>query len=142
MKTTLVQKLLLGAAGMTAFAVGALILVAPHGFYRGYGIELGRDPSLLSELRAPGAGLAAAGLLMFLGCIRTGWAQLSAVLAVMVFTAFPAGRLVGLAVDGLPSDSVLGALALELAIGGLCCLGLRPLLVPRAGALVPPAQPG
>ena len=31
---------------------------APRAFYAGYGVALGSDPSLLNELRAPGAALA------------------------------------------------------------------------------------
>jgi transposase InsO family protein len=43
---------------LTALTIGAFILFAPHAFYGSYGITLGEDASLLSELRAPGAGLA------------------------------------------------------------------------------------
>ncbi len=52
---TLFQKLTLSAAGLTALGIGLAITFAPHGFYAGYGIDLGTDPARLSELRAPGA---------------------------------------------------------------------------------------
>ena len=58
---TLFQKIALGVAGITALGIGASILIAPYAFYASYGIVLAPNPSLLSELRAPGAGLAAFG---------------------------------------------------------------------------------
>lgn len=114
------QKIALGVAGVTSLSIGAFILAAPHAFYASYGIELGSDANLLSELRAPAAGLAALGAIMLAGVARTSWAPISIVAAFTVFLAFPAGRIIGLVVDGAPSSSVIGALAIELAIAALC----------------------
>jgi hypothetical protein len=63
----------------------------------------GPDPSLLSELRAPGAGLAAFGAVMLAGIVRPALRQAAVVAALTVFIAFPAGRVLGLVVDGMPS---------------------------------------
>jgi len=49
----LFEKIALGLSGLTAVTIGACILFAPHAFYAGYGITLGQDANLLSELRAP-----------------------------------------------------------------------------------------
>jgi len=57
---------------------------------------------------------------MLIGIWRAAWRDTSIVAAFTVFCAFPAGRLVGILVDGIPADSVLGALVLELAIAALC----------------------
>ncbi|WP_101069219.1 DUF4345 domain-containing protein [Roseovarius salinarum] len=70
MRSTKFEKIALGLSGLTAPTIGALILSAPHAFYASYGITLGEDASLLSELRATGAGLAGFGLLMLLGIWR------------------------------------------------------------------------
>lgn len=123
---TRLQKTALGISGVTALGVGAFILAAPHAFYASYGISLGSDPSLLSELRAPGAGLAAFGIVMLAGILREAFGQASAVAALTVFVAFPAGRIVGLAADGTPSAGILAALAVEAAIAVLCLLAFRP----------------
>lgn len=120
------EKIVLGIAGLTAGATGALILIAPSAFYRSYGIALDGTPSLLSELRAPAAGLAAFGVLMLLGIWRDALAPVSRTLALTVFLAFPAGRLLGIAVEGLPSAGILAALAAELVIALLCLLAFRP----------------
>ena len=125
MTLTFLQKTALGVSGVTSLGIGAFILVAPHDFYASYAIALGPDASLLSELRAPGAGLAAFGAVMLAGIVRPALRQAAIVAALTVFLAFPAGRLVGLAADGMPSSGILAALGLELAIAALCLLAFR-----------------
>lgn len=122
---TPVQKIALGVAGITSLGIGAFILAAPHAFYASYGIALGPDPSLLSELRAPGAGLAGFGAVMLAGIVRPALRSAAIVAALTIFLAFPVGRVVGLAVDGIPSGGILGALVLELAVAGFCLLAFR-----------------
>ena len=133
MRPTMFEKIALGLSGLTALAIGACILFAPHAFYAGYGITLGEDANLLSELRAPGAGLAGFGLLMLLGIGRQAILPVAMAAALTVFIAFPAGRLVGIAVDGMPSGSVIGALVVELAIAALCLAAFRRRLWQPAG---------
>ena len=134
MRPTLFEKTALGLSGLTALTIGAFILFAPHAFYASYGIALGEDANLLSELRAPGAGLAGFGLLMLLGIWRHALMPIAMAVAVTVFTAFPAGRLVGLAADGMPSGSVIGALVVELILAALCLAAFRRRLwQPSAG---------
>jgi hypothetical protein len=130
MTLTIFERLALGVSGVTALGIGGFILAAPQAFYASYGITLGHDASLLSELRAPAAGLAAFGILMLAGIVRPAWALLSVTAALTVFVAFPAGRLVGLAADGMPSSGILGALILELAIAALCLVAFRQRLRP------------
>jgi len=119
------QKITLGIAGITALSIGGFILAAPVAFYAGYGITLAPDASLLSELRAPGAGVAALGGIMLAGLVRPSWTPVALVAALTVYLAFPAGRLVSLAVDGTPSGSVMGALVIEVAIAALCLAAFR-----------------
>ncbi|MEN8677576.1 MAG: DUF4345 domain-containing protein [Alteriqipengyuania sp.] len=125
MRATLFEKIALGLSGLTALTIGAFILFVPHGFYASYGITLGEDASLLSELRAPGAGLAGFGLLMLLGTWQDAVVPAAMTAALTVFFGFPVGRLVGIAVDGMPSGSVVGALFAELIIAGLCLVAFR-----------------
>ncbi len=125
MRPTTFEKIALGLSGLTALTIGTFILFAPHAFYASYGITLGEDVNLLSELRAPGAGLAGFGLLMLLGIRRQAILPVAMAVALTVFIAFPAGRLVGLAVDGMPSGSVIGALVVELGIAALCLAAFR-----------------
>lgn len=125
MSLTLLEKVALGIAGLTALGIGGFILVAPHTFYASYGITLGDDASLLSELRAPAAGLLTLGALMLAGIWRSAMAQLAVAATLVVFLAFPTGRLIGLVVDGFPSGGIIGALVLEIAIAVLCIVAFR-----------------
>ena len=125
MQPTPFESIALGLSGFTALTIGAFILFAPHAFYASYGIALGEDASLLSELRAPGAGLAGFGLLMLFGIRRHAVLPVSVAVALTVFIAFPAGRLIGFAVDGMPSASIVGALVVEIVIALLCLAAFR-----------------
>ncbi|MDJ0994918.1 MAG: DUF4345 domain-containing protein [Dinoroseobacter sp.] len=126
MQLTRFQKIALGVAGTTALAIGSFILFAPHAFYASYGIGLGQDPNLLSELRAPGAGLAALGGIILAGIVRTTMASAALVAALTVFLAFPVGRIISLLVDGMPSANVLGALVIEILIAALLLAAFKP----------------
>ncbi len=120
MSLTILEKIALGVSGLTAVGIGGMILATPHSFFASYGISLGNDASLLSELRAPAAGLAVFGILMLAGIWRAALVPVSAAVAMVVFVAFPAGRLLGLAFDGMPSGGIIGALVFELAVAALC----------------------
>lgn len=125
MTLTKLEKTTLWISGLTAVGIGGMITFAPHSFYASHGIVIGEDPSLLSELRAPGAGLATLGIMMLLGIWRSALAQLAVAATLIVFLAFPAGRLIGLALDGMPSVGIVGALVLEIAIAALCVFAFR-----------------
>ena len=129
MQLTRFQKITLGISGFTALAIGTFITLAPHAFYASYGITLGQDPNLLNELRAPGAGLAVFGALMLAGIVRAAMAPIALAVALTIFLAFPAGRIVGIVMDGMPSGSVIGALAFEIFIAGLLLAAFKS---PRA----------
>jgi hypothetical protein len=120
MSVSALEKAALGISGLTAVGIGAFILAAPHTFFASYGITVGDDASLLSELRAPAAGLTAFGVLMLMGIWRTAMTPISKATAMTVFLAFPAGRLIGLVIDGLPSGPIIGALVFELVVAVLC----------------------
>jgi len=120
------QKFILSLAGISALGIGTFILSAPHAFYASYGITLGTDASLLSELRAPGAGLAAFGAVMLASIVRPALASAAMVAALTVFLAFPVGRIVGLLADGLPSSGILAALVFEVAVATVCVVAFLP----------------
>ena len=116
------QKIILGLAGFTAFAIGSFITFAPIAFYASYGIALDSDPNLLNELRGPGANLAALGAVAMAGLFIHSLAKTSVVIAMVIFLAFPVGRVIGIIADGMPSESVLAALAIEVVVGALLLL--------------------
>ena len=113
------QKIILGFAGFIAFAIGSFITLAPVAFYAGYGITLDHDPNLLNELRGPGANLAALGAVVMAGLFIQSLTKTSIAIALVIFLAFPVGRVIGIMADGMPSESVLAALAIEIVVGAL-----------------------
>lgn len=113
-------KLTLGIAGTLALGIGAAIAAIPVAFHAFNGLELAADTDLLSEIRAPGATLAVLGALILAGAFNSAWTRLSATLGAILFLAYGAGRLIGLALDGPPSDGLLAAMVLELGFGVLC----------------------
>ncbi len=116
------QKIILGFAGFIAFAIGSFITLAPVAFYAGYGINLDNDPNLLNELRGPGANLAVLGAVVMAGLFIQSLTKTSIAIALVIFLAFPVGRVIGIIADGLPSESVLAALAIEVIVGALLLL--------------------
>lgn len=113
------QKIILGLSGFIAFAIGSFITLAPIAFYAGYGITLDNDPDLLNELRGPGANLAALGAVVMAGLFIHSLAKTSVAIALVIFLAFPVGRVIGIIADGIPSESVLAAFAVEIVLGAL-----------------------
>ncbi|MCG9630415.1 DUF4345 domain-containing protein [Vibrio sp. Isolate30] len=119
------QRIVLGAAGFTAFVIGGLISLSPLEFYASYGVAIDSEPSLLSELRGLGANLAALGMLMIAGLFSSSLAKTSVVVAKVVFFAFPVGRMIGIMADGMPSQSILTALAIEIVFAVLLVVAFR-----------------
>ena len=130
MPLTRLQKTALGLAGVTALVIGVSISLLPHLFYASYGVTLGDDPNLLSELRAPGAGLALMGGLMVSGLFHPPLAAAGFGAAFAVYLGFPLGRIVGIALDGLPSGGILSALAVEVLIAALLLVSVLRARVP------------
>jgi hypothetical protein len=63
---------------------------------------------------------------MLAGIVRQSLSEVALVAALVVFLGFPAGRIVGLAFDGMPSAGILAALVFELAVAALCLFAFRP----------------
>ena len=103
-------------AGLLLLAIGGAILLTPHAFHGSNGIVLDANPNLLSEIRAPGGLLAASGIIILLGAFRRQLRLLSVQLTALVYGSFGLARLVSMALDGMPSSSIVGATVLELIV--------------------------
>ena len=100
-------------------AIGGTILLVPHTFYASDGIMLGNNPSLLSEIRAPGGLLATSALFILAGAFRPTLRSLALTLTILVYGSFGFSRLVGLSLDGMPSNSLVIATGVELAVAAI-----------------------
>ncbi len=115
-------------SGSLLLVIGSTILLVPHAFYASDGILLGNDPSLLSEIRAPGGLLASSGLLILFGAFRVHLRSLSITLTILVYGTFGLSRLVGFTLDGMPSNNLVMATGVELTVAaiGLIMLCRQP----------------
>ena len=116
-------------SGLLLLVIGGTILLVPHAFYANDGILLGNDPSLLSEIRASGGLLAASSLVILCGTFRSTLRSLAMILTVLVYSSFGISRLLGIVIDGMPSNGLIVATAIELIIAviGLIILCSQPL---------------
>lgn len=128
MKTTMTV-IYLVISGLLLLVIGAAILLAPHAFHGSNGIALGDNPNLLSEIRAPGGLLAASGIIILIGGIRPLLRSQALQLTTLVYGSFGVARLMSIAMDGMPSDSIVGATVLEFVVASI---GLALLLQTRA----------
>ena len=117
MKNSKVLKIILLLSGLIASGIGAAILFNPVAFYTGSGIHLGGDISLLNDIRAMGAGLLAIGMLIMSGAFVAKLTFTSAVISTLVYLSYGASRIMSIAIDGLPVDALVQAMALEIIIG-------------------------
>ena len=113
-------RVLLGLSGLLLFVIGASVLFDPVGFAAANSIRLPVAPSVLSEARAPGGLLLVSAVVMLLGAVRADLTAAGLALAALVYCSYGAARLVGVALDGMPSAPLTQALFVELAIGSLC----------------------
>lgn len=108
---------LLIVCGLVAVGVGLGLFFNPIGFERSYGIIVEDSASALSEIRAPGAALIAAGLLMISGAFVRRLTFTALVAATLGFVSYGAARVFSLIVDGRPDDGLILAAAAEITLG-------------------------
>ena len=116
-------KALLLVAGSLLLLIGGFILGAPIEFYASNGIELGTDPSLRNELKAPAGLLLVAGIAMIVAVFVRGQADAALWLAALIYLSYAGSRVASMALDGMPAAGLVQAAALE-AILGLACLAV------------------
>lgn len=122
MQPTKTLRFLLTLSGAIAAFIGGTLLLDPASFHASNGIELGTDPNLFSEVRAPGGALFVLGLLIGVGAFVRSFAATSASMASAVYLAYGGSRLVSMWLDGMPGSGLVLATAIELLLGGACAL--------------------
>lgn len=110
---------LLVVAGLVLVYVGASVMFAPESFYAGNGITLAADASRLSEVRAPAGLLLLAGAFAWLGAFRRAWRHTASIVTAVVYGSYGLSRLAAVLFDGMPSQSLVVAMTVELVIGAL-----------------------
>ncbi|MFZ9036495.1 MAG: DUF4345 domain-containing protein [Gammaproteobacteria bacterium] len=125
MKTRLAktQTALLLVAGALLILVSAFILTSPAEFYAANRIELGANPNLINELKAPAGLLLAAGLFMIGAIFVRSQADTALWLASLIYLSYAGSRFASMAFDGVPAAGLVQAAALE-GVVGLVCLAV------------------
>ncbi len=120
------RNLLLIVNGAVALIVGAFLVFQPEALFAMSGIALSGEPSLMSEIRAPGGVLLFAALLMFAAVLVRRWQGAAFGLSALIYLGYAAARTYALIVDGLPTDDLVWAMGLEWALGALSLIALAP----------------
>lgn len=124
MQNSIFLKIVLCISGFVAIAIAGFILLSPTDFYAINHIDIGGNPNLLSEIRAPAGALLSFGILMLMGAFILRLAFTSILLSTVLYLAYGLSRFVGMLVDGLPVDSLIGSAVIEVVLGlvSLFCL--------------------
>lgn len=109
----------LSVSGIIGAAVGSTLLIAPAMMHGANGVDLGSNPSLLSEVRAPGGALLALGVLVLAGAFVVRLAYPATMIAAIVYLAYGLSRLLSIALDGMPASGLILAAGLEITLGAL-----------------------
>ena len=120
MKNSKVLKVVLFVSGLIAASIGAAVLAVPAAFYASNGIELGSNVSLLNEIRASGGALSAAGILIMSGSFVASLTFTAVVVASLLYLSYGLSRILSFTIDGMPSEGLVQAAALEMVIGVVC----------------------
>lgn len=110
---------LLGISGLVLLCVGAPIFLGPIAYQGSMGVQLPVEPTLLSDLRAMAGSLVGFGSLLVVGAIWRRLGSTAAIAGGILYLSYGLSRLVSMAVDGLPSATLIGSAAIELVLGAL-----------------------
>lgn len=122
MEKSKLVKVLLVVSGITGIGIGGALLLVPVAFEASAGILIRQDINLLSELRAPGGTLLAAGILIMLGAFNTSMTFISILLSSLFYLSYGISRVFSMLVDGIPNESLVIAAIIEIVIGSLSLL--------------------
>lgn len=114
-----VTRIALAVAGAMLGLIGVAMMAAPQAFLESSHVIVEADPGLMSELTAPAGLLVLSGGLMMLGAVRLRFAAPALVAGALVYGSYGAGRLVSMALHGLPSQSLIAATGVELGVAAL-----------------------
>ena len=117
MKTSLATRIFLVISGITVIGIGGALLFAPAAFQASVGINLGDNVNLLSETRAPGGALFAAGMLIISGAFTQRIVHTALVISSLIYLSYAVSRILSMVVDGIPHNTLVAATGYEIVIG-------------------------
>lgn len=110
----LIARTILAGSGAVLAFIGGNLMFAPNSFVQKSGISVGQDPSLMSELTAPSGLLIIAGAFMIRSAMKQHFARPALLLGAVMYGSYGIGRLVSMALHGVPSEPLVAAAIIEL----------------------------
>ena len=124
MKQSKVLKTILFVSGLIGVVFGGAILFMPVAFSATNGIDLSGNINLLNETRPAGGALLACGTVILAGAFLTELTFTATVISTVMYLAYGSSRLLSIAIDGLPVESLIQATIVETLIGMLSVFAL------------------
>ena len=115
----IVTRTVLFGSGALLGLIGGALMLSPKAFLETSHVFIDQDPGLMSELAAPSGLLIIASTLLILGAIRVRFANLALSIGAIVYGSYGFGRLISMALHGLPSDSLIVATVIEFVVAAL-----------------------
>ena len=115
----------LSLSGLLLMVIGASILIVPKAFYAMNGITLGNDPSMLSEIRAPGGLFVVISIFILLGVLRSRHRPLAMLLTLITFGSIGISRLFSMVMDGMPVRGLVEATVIELVVAAIALFCMK-----------------
>ncbi|MDF3818405.1 DUF4345 domain-containing protein [Leptospira sp. 96542] len=106
--------------GILLVFLGFLIILNPRVLFETNQVELGTDPNLLSEIKAPGGALLAFGLLLCFSLVRSKIRTMALGSTAVFLLGYGFARIVSIAFDGMPAPSLVTAMVMEIGLGLVC----------------------
>jgi hypothetical protein len=103
----------MGLFGVIGLAIGGSILFIPDQFQANANIVYPSNPSLYSEVRAPGAFLALLSGGILAAVFVRAWRLYALFVIGAINIAYGLGRVVSIVLDGMPSSTILIAMSVE-----------------------------
>lgn len=121
----IVTRLALSGSGALLGLIGGALMFDPKSFLAMNQVLVERDPGLMSELSAPSGVLIATAALMWVGAIKLRFARLALMVGAVIYGSYGIGRMVSLILHGPPSEALVSAMVIEVAVAVLLsALGL------------------
>ena len=118
----IVTRIALAGSGAILSLIGSALIVSPQAFLKSSGVMVGQDPGLMSELAAPAGILLITGALMMLGAARRRFASAGLSAGAIVYGTYGAGRIVSMALHGVPQRALITATLIELGIAAVLAI--------------------
>lgn len=103
-------------AGLTLIAIGGYISFTPVNYLGQFNLNQEVNLEVLSEMRGMGGSLFLFGLFIFSACFEPRLAKSALTISILIFTSFSVFRTIGIVVDGMPNQSILVALSIEIIL--------------------------